>query len=119
MSFEPKNTPENTTYLFFIPLEMAHLANTMSVQIGITAATLPPINTQQIPDVIPTLPPGYHALNALLNPPNLTPLQTPVGSPSGPLFLGHPILGFILTLSQFPSSNPNPSGTIPTVAPNT
>jgi hypothetical protein len=97
---------------------MAHLANTTSVQTKITAASLAPINTQRIPNVIPTLPPGYHALNALLNPPNPTPLQTPAGSPGGPLFLGHPIPGFIPMLPQFPSGNPNPSGTIPTVAPN-
>jgi hypothetical protein len=115
---ETETTPETTTYRFVLPPEMAHLANTMSVQTEITAATLAPINTQRIPDVIPTLPPGYHALNALLNSANPTPPQTPVGSPGGPPFPGHPIPGFIPTLPQFPSGNPNPSGTIPTVAPN-
>jgi hypothetical protein len=57
-------------------------------------------------------------LNALLNASNPTPPQTPAGSPGGPPFPGHPIPGFIPTLPQFPSGNPNPSGTIPTVAPN-
>jgi hypothetical protein len=54
----------------------------------------------------------------LLNAANPTPPQTPANSPGGPPFPGHPIPGFIPTLPQFPSSNPNPSGTIPTVAPN-
>jgi hypothetical protein len=93
---------------------MAHLANTTSVQTEITAASLAPINTQRMPDVNPTLPPGYHVLNAS----NPTPPQTLADSPDGPPFLGHPIPGFIPTLPPFPSSNPNPSGTIPTVAPN-
>jgi hypothetical protein len=88
---------------------MAHLTNTTSVQTEIIAATLAPINTQRIPDVILTLPPEYHALNALLNAPNPTPSQTPAGSPGIP--------AFIPTLPPFPSGNPNPSGIIPTVAP--
>jgi hypothetical protein len=71
-----------------------------------------------MPEVNPNLPPGYHALNALLNASNPTPPQTPAGSPGGPPFPGHPIPGFIPTLPQFPSGNPNPSGTIPTIAPN-
>ena len=58
------------------------------------------------------------AVNALLNSANPTPPQTPAGSPSGPPFPGHPIPSFISTLPQFPSGNPNPSGTIPIVAPN-
>jgi hypothetical protein len=67
-----------------------------------------------MPDVNPTLPPGYHALNDLLNASNPTPPQTPIDSP-GP---GHPIPDFIPTLPQFLSGNPNPSGTIPSIAPN-
>ena len=114
VSSETETTPETTTYHFVLPLEMAHLANTMSVPTGITAASLAPINTQRMPDVNPTLPPGYHVLNAS----NPTPPQTPADSPGGPPFLGHPIPGFIPTLPPFPSGNPNPSGTIPTVAPN-
>jgi hypothetical protein len=57
-------------------------------------------------------------LNALLNASNPTPPQTPAGSPGGLPLPGHPIPGFIPTLPQFPFNNPNPSGTIPTVAPN-
>jgi hypothetical protein len=71
-----------------------------------------------MPDVNLTLPLGYHALNALFNASNPTPLKTPAGSPGGPPFHGHPIPGFIPTLPQFPSGNPNPSGTISTAAPN-
>jgi hypothetical protein len=67
-----------------------------------------------MPNVTPTLPPGYHALNALLNASVPTPPQTPSGTPGGPS--GHPIPSFIPTLPQFPFGNPNPSGTIPTVA---
>jgi hypothetical protein len=43
---ETETTPETTTYHFVLPPEMAHLANTTSVQTEITAATLAPINTQ-------------------------------------------------------------------------
>jgi hypothetical protein len=118
MFSETETTPVTTTYHFVLPPEMAHLANTTSVQTGITAASLAPINTQRMPDVNPTLPPGYHALNALLNASNPTPPQTPAGSPGGPPFPGHPIPDFIPTLPQFPSGIPNPSGTIPSIAPN-
>jgi hypothetical protein len=112
MFSETETVPINTTYHFTLPAEMAHLANTTSVPTRFTAAGLPPINTQQTPNVTPTLPPGYHALNALLNSFVPTPPQTP-GGPSG-----HPIPGFIPTLPQFPSSNPNPSGTISSITPN-
>jgi hypothetical protein len=44
--------------------------------------------------------------------------QTPASSPGGPQFLGHPIPGFIPTLPQFPTGNPNAGSIIPTVAPN-
>jgi hypothetical protein len=114
---ESEITPATTTYRFILPPEMAHLANTTSVQTGIPATTLAPINTQRTPAVNPTLPPGYHALNPALNVPHPTPPQTPVGSPGGPQFPGHPIPGFIPTLPQFPTGIVNPSGTIPTVAP--
>jgi hypothetical protein len=55
-------------------------------------------------------------LNDLLNASVPTPLQTPYGTPSGPY--GHPIPGFIPTLPQFPSGNPNPRGTILSITPN-
>jgi hypothetical protein len=110
VSSETETTPETTTYRFVLPPEMAHLANTTSVQTEITAATLAPINTQRMPEVNPNLPPGYHALNAFLNASNPTPPQTPASSPGIP--------AFIPTLPPFPSGNPNPSGTIPTIAQN-
>jgi hypothetical protein len=113
---ETETVPVTTTYQFTLPAEMTHLAITTDVPTGFTTAGLPPINTQRVPNVTPTLPPGYHALNALLNASVPTPPQTPSGTPGGPS--GHPIPGFIPTLPQFPFSNPNPSGTIPTIAPN-
>jgi hypothetical protein len=106
----------NTTYQFVLPDEMAHLANTTSVPTGVTAVGLAPINTQRTPNV--TLPPGYHALNALLNDSIPTPLQTSAGSPGGPSFPRHPIPDFIPTLPQFPFGIPNPSGTIPSITSN-
>jgi hypothetical protein len=118
VSPDMETTPVATTYHFVLPLEMAHLANTTSVQTEILATTLAPINTQRMHEANPNLPPGYHVLNALLNASNTTPLQTPAGSLGGPPFPGHPIPEFIPTLPQFPTGNPNPSGTIPTVAPN-
>jgi hypothetical protein len=122
VSPEPETAPETTTYRFVLPPEMAHLADTTSVQTGITATSLPPINTQRTPEANPNLPPGYHALNPSLNVSHPTPPHTPAGSPGGPQFPGHPIPGFVPTLPPqfFPPGNfnPNPSGTIPTVAPN-
>jgi hypothetical protein len=115
---ETETASVNTTYHFILLDEMAHLVNTTSVPPGVTAAGLASINTQCTPDVNPTLPPGYHALNALLNASVPTPSQTPVGSPGGPPFPGHPIPIFIPTLPQFPSGIPNPSGTIPSITSN-
>jgi hypothetical protein len=115
---ETEMVPVNTTYHFTLPAKMAYLAITTSVPTGFTTVGIPPINTQQMHHVTPTLPPSYHALNSLLNASNPTPSQTPSGTPGGPSFHGHPIPSFILTLPQFPSGNPNPSGTIPTVTPN-
>jgi hypothetical protein len=109
-----ETVPLTTPYHFTVPAEMAHLTNTTSVPTGFTAAGLSPINTQRMPYVTPTLPPGYRALNASIP----TPPQTPSDSPGDPSFLGHPIPGFISTLPQFPCGNPNPSGTIPSITPN-
>jgi hypothetical protein len=114
--------PLTTTYYFTVPAEMAYLMNTTSVPTGFTAVGLAPINTQQTPNVTPTLPPRYHALNASIQ----TPPQIPSSSPGGPSFPGHPIPGFISILPQFPSrrpflsstGNPNPSGIIPSITPN-
>jgi len=86
---EIETAPVTTTYHFVLPNKIAHLANTMSVPTEITATSLSPINTQRMPDVNPTLPPSYHALNALLNSSNPTPPQTLAGSPGGPPFPGH------------------------------
>ena len=116
--WESEITPATTTYRFILPPEMAHLANTTTAQTGIPATTLAPINTQRTPVTNPLLPPGYHALNPTLNVPHSTPPQTPVGSPGGPQFPGHPIPGFIPTLPQFSAGLVNPSGTLPPVAPN-
>jgi hypothetical protein len=116
MFSETETVPMNTTYHFTLPTEMAHLANTTSVPTGFTTTGLPPIKTQRTPNVTPTLPLGYHALNALLNASVPTPPQTPSGTPGGPS--RHPIPDFIPTLPQFPSVNPNPSGTIPSITPN-
>jgi hypothetical protein len=116
--WESEITPATTTYRFILPPEMAHLANTTTVQTGIPATTLAPINTQRTPVTNPILPPGYQALNPALNVPHSTPPQTPAGSPGGPQFPGHPIPGFIPTLPQFPAGIVNPSGTLPPVAPN-
>jgi hypothetical protein len=98
VSPEPETAPETTTYHFFLPPEMAHLANTTSVQTKIPTTTLPPINTQRMPEANPNLPSGYHALNPLLNVPHPTPPKTPTDSPGGPPFPGHSIPGFIPTL---------------------
>jgi hypothetical protein len=115
---ETDTIPLNTTYHFTLPAKMAHLANTMSVPTGFTTTGLAPINTQRTLNVTPTLPPRYHALNALLNDSVPIALQTPSGTPGGPSFPGHPIPGFIPTLPQFPSGNPNPSCPIPSITPN-
>jgi hypothetical protein len=110
--------PMNTTYHFTLPAEMAHLANTTSVPTRFTTAGLAPINTQRTPNVTPTLPPKYHALNDLLNASAPTPPQTPASTPGGSSFHGYLILSFIPTLPQFPSGNPNPNGTISSITPN-
>jgi hypothetical protein len=54
--WESEITPATTTYRFILPPEMAHLANTTTVQTGISATTLAPINTQRTPVTNPLLP---------------------------------------------------------------
>ena len=101
---------------------MAHHTNTTSVHTGITVVSLAPISTLRMPSITPTLPPGYRALNASIP----TPTQTPSSSPGGPSSSEHSLLGFILTLPQFPFGGPsssstgslNPSDTIPSFTPN-
>jgi hypothetical protein len=101
---------------------MSHIVDTMSVPTGFTTVSLAPINTPRTPNVTPTLPPGYRALNASIP----TPMQTPSDSPGGPSSSGHSLPSFISTLPQFPFGGPfsssvgslNPSGTIPPFTPN-
>jgi hypothetical protein len=115
---ELETTLATTTYHFILPPEMAHLAITSNVQTMIPATTLAPINTQRTPEPTSNLPPGYHALNPMLNSLHPTPPQTPAGSPGGPQLPGHHVPGFIPTLPQFPTGNPHFGNIIPTVAPN-
>jgi hypothetical protein len=77
---------------------MTHHTDTTSVHTGITAVSLAPIGTLHTPSITPTLPPGYHALNASIP----TPTQTPSGSPGGPSSSGHSLPSFISTLPQSP-----------------
>jgi hypothetical protein len=119
---DTETVPVTTTYPFIVPVEMAHLAATTSVPTGFTAVSLAPINTPRTPNVTPTLPPGYHVLNASIR----TPAQTPSSSPSGPSSSGHFLPSFVPTLPQFPfvgtssssTGNPNPHGTLPSFTPN-
>jgi hypothetical protein len=68
-----------------------------------------------------TLPLGYRALCDSIP----TPAQTPSDSPSGPSSSRHFLPGFVPALPQFPfggpslssTSNPNPSGAIPSFTP--
>jgi hypothetical protein len=100
---------------------MAHLAATTSVPTGFPMVSLAPINTLRTPNVNPTLPLGYCALNATIP----TSVQTPSGSPSGLSSSGHFLPGFVPTLPQFPfggpssscTGNPNPSGAISSFTP--
>jgi hypothetical protein len=118
----PETIPLTTSYHFTVPTEMAHLTDTMSVPTGFTAVSLAPMNTLQIPNVTPTLPPGYRVLNFSIP----TPAQTPSDSPGGPSFAGHSLPSFTPTLPQFPFGGPsssstgnlNPSGAIPSFTPN-
>jgi hypothetical protein len=117
----PETVPLTTTYHFTVSTEMAHLATTSSVPTEFPAVSLAPINTPRTPNVNPTLPPGYRALNNTIP----TTTQTPSGSPSDPSSSGHFLPGFVPTLPQFPfggpslssTGNSNPSGAIPSFTP--
>jgi hypothetical protein len=96
---------------------------TMSPHTGITVASQSPIGTPLLPRFTPTLPPGYHALNASIPAPTQIPSETPgISTPSG----HHLIPGFILTLPRPPFRGPlpspirgtEPSGTILSFTPN-
>jgi hypothetical protein len=103
---ESEITPATTTYRFILPPEMAHLANTTSVQTGIPATTLAPINTQRTPAVNPTLPPGLPCIESCVecsasNTPfpgqTIVTTQPPVGTqfPGGNVpLIGGPQLAF-------------------------
>jgi hypothetical protein len=66
-----------------------------------------PISTPHMPKVTPTLPPGYHALNASVP----IPTQIPSGTTDGPSSSGHSPPKFISTLPQFPFGGPSSSST--------
>jgi hypothetical protein len=103
----PETVLFTTTYHFIVPVEMAHLTDTTSVPTMFTAVSIASINTPRTPNVTPTLPPRYHALNASVH----TPTQTPFGSPGGPSSSGHSLLSFIPTLPQFSFGGPSSSST--------
>jgi hypothetical protein len=133
----PDVVPFTTTYYFpgthtlrvdhilTLPLQMVHyimVPDTMSLHTGITVASHAPIGTPLSPRVTPTLPPGYHALNASIPSPTQITSETPSGStPSG-----HNLLSFISTLPPPPFRGPlpssiggtDPSGTTPSFTPN-
>jgi hypothetical protein len=95
-----------------IPLQMAHstmVPNTTTIPTRNTVASQAPIGMPLSPRLTPTLPPGYHALNASIPIPTQVPSRTPgVSTPSG-----HNLVpGFILTLPRPPSrgSYPSPIG---------
>jgi hypothetical protein len=108
-------------HILTIPLQTVHytmVPDTTSPHIGITVAIQAPIGTLLSPRFTPTLPPGYHVLNASIPAPTQIPSGTPrISTPSG----HHLIPGFILTLPRPPSRGPlpspigriDPSGTIP------
>jgi hypothetical protein len=79
-------------HILTIPIEMAHHTDTTSVHTGFTMVSLAPISTPRTPNVTPTLPLAYYALNASIP----TPMQTPSGSPGGPSSSGHSLPSFIL-----------------------
>jgi hypothetical protein len=93
----PETVPFTTSYHFTVPIEMEHHTDTTSVPTGFTTVSLTPINTPRMPNVTPTLPPGYRALNASIP----TPMQTPSGSPGDPSSYGHSLPGLFQNSLNF------------------
>jgi hypothetical protein len=106
--FPGTNAPP-TNHILTIPLQMVHytmVPDTMSPHTRITMASQGPIGTLISPRFTPTLPLGYHALNASIPAPTQISSETPgVSTPSG----HHLIPGFILKLPRPPFRGPLPS----------
>jgi hypothetical protein len=98
----PRTKAPQAKHILTIPIKMVHYTDTMSIHTGITMASQAPIGTPLLPSVTPTLPPGYHVLNASIP----TSTQTPSGTLGGPTSSGHSPPGFILTLTQPPFEGP-------------
>jgi hypothetical protein len=108
-------------HILTIPLQMVHymmVPNTTSPRTGTTVTSQAPIGMPLSPRFTPTLPFGYHALNASIPTPTQITSGTPgISTPSG----HHLVPGFILTLPPppfrglLPSSigGTDRSGTIP------
>jgi hypothetical protein len=123
--FPSSNTPP-TDHILLIPLQTVHytiVPDTMSRHTGITVASQAPIGTLLSPRFTPTLPLGYHALNASILSPTQIPSDTlGIYTPSG----HHLVPGFIPTLPRSPFRGPlpspirgtDPSGPIPSFTPN-
>jgi hypothetical protein len=122
----PGSDAPPANHILTIPLQMVHytmVLDTMRPHTGITVASQAPIGMPLSPRFTPTLPPGYHALNASIPAPTQIPSGTPgISTPSR----HHLIPGFILTLPRPPFRGPlpssiggtDPSGTIPSFTPN-
>jgi hypothetical protein len=96
--------------------------DTKSPRNGTTAASQALIGTPLSPRFTPTLPPGYHALNASIP----TPTQVTSGTLGDSTPSGHNLLDLSLTLPPLPFRGPlsssikgtDTSGTIPYFTPN-
>jgi hypothetical protein len=118
----PGTEASQDDHILTLPLQMVHYTDTTIIHTGITVASQSPIGTPLSPRVTPTLPPGYHALNASIP----APAQISSGTPDSSIPSGHHPLSFIPTLlpppfrGPFPSSigSTDPSGTIPSFTPN-
>jgi hypothetical protein len=122
--FPGTNAPR-ADHILTLPLQMVHytmVLDTMSLNTMITVASQAPIGTPLSSRITPTLPPGYHALNASI----LTPTQITSETPGGSTPSGHHLPSFIPTLPPPPFRGPlpssiegtDPSGTIPSFTTN-